>query len=45
MVKGLPDLKIVEDKCVDCLSGKQHRDNIPKKASWRASTKLELVHT
>ncbi|PNX74679.1 copia-type polyprotein, partial [Trifolium pratense] len=45
MVKGLPELKDIEDKCGDCLSGKQHRDSIPKKSTWRASTRLELVHT
>ncbi|CAJ2648156.1 unnamed protein product [Trifolium pratense] len=45
MVKGLPDLKDIEDKCNDCLVGKQHKDNIPKQAKWRASKKLELVHS
>jgi hypothetical protein len=45
MVKGLPNLKDIEDKCSDCLIGKQHRDNIPKQANWRASKKLELVHS
>ncbi|MCH79976.1 copia-type polyprotein [Trifolium medium] len=45
MVKGLPEVKDIENKCVDCLTGKQHRDNIPKKANWRASQKLELVHS
>ncbi|PNX74620.1 putative LRR receptor-like protein kinase, partial [Trifolium pratense] len=45
MVKGLPELKDNEEKCSDCLSGKQHRDNIPKQTNWRASQKLELVHS
>jgi hypothetical protein len=45
MVKGLPEVKDMEDKCVDCLTGKQHRDSIPKKANWRASHKLQLVHS
>ncbi|MCI40711.1 ubiquitin carboxyl-terminal hydrolase, partial [Trifolium medium] len=45
MVKGLPELKDIEDKCTDCLSGKQHRETIPKQANWRASQKLELVHS
>ncbi|MCI24971.1 ubiquitin carboxyl-terminal hydrolase, partial [Trifolium medium] len=44
MVKGLPTLKESEEKCTDCFIGKQHRDNIPKQANWRASKKLELVH-
>jgi hypothetical protein len=45
MVKGLPEVKDMEDKCVDCLTGKQHRDSVPKKANWRASHKLQLVHS
>jgi transposase InsO family protein len=45
MVKGLPELAEVEEKCVDCLTGKQSRDSIPNQANWRASTKLELVHS
>ncbi|GAU19660.1 hypothetical protein TSUD_185760 [Trifolium subterraneum] len=45
MVKGLPELKDMEGQCGDCLAGKQHRDSFPKKASWRASQKLELVHS
>jgi hypothetical protein len=27
------------------LVAKQHRDYIPKQANWRASAKLELVHS
>jgi transposase InsO family protein len=45
MVKGLPELAEIEENCVDCLTGKQSRDSIPKQAKWRASTKLELVHS
>jgi hypothetical protein len=45
MVKGLPDLEEIEDKCSDCLVGKQHRDAIPKQAMWRATMKLELIHS
>lgn len=45
MVKGLPELAEIEENCVDCLTGKQSRDSIPKQANWRASTKLELVHS
>jgi hypothetical protein len=45
MVKGLPVLKEMEDKCTDCLSGKQHRESIPKQANWRANQKLELIHS
>jgi hypothetical protein len=45
MVKGLTELQQIEEKCVSCLAGKQHRDSIPKQENWRASAKLELVHT
>jgi hypothetical protein len=45
MVKGLPDLEEIEEKCADCLTGKQHRNPIPKQTNWRASSKLELVHS
>ncbi|MCH81754.1 retrovirus-related pol polyprotein from transposon tnt 1-94, partial [Trifolium medium] len=45
MVKGLPPLEEIDEKCVDCLTGKQHREAIPKQAMWRASEKLELVHS
>ncbi|GAU36022.1 hypothetical protein TSUD_211600 [Trifolium subterraneum] len=44
MVKGLPPLEELNEHCVDCLTGKQHRDAIPKQAVWRAKLKLELVH-
>lgn len=27
-----------------CLKGKQHRDPIPKRSTWRASQRLELIH-
>ncbi|MCI41667.1 ubiquitin carboxyl-terminal hydrolase, partial [Trifolium medium] len=43
MVKGLPILEELDENCVDCLTGKQHRDVIPKQAMWRAS--LKLVHS
>jgi hypothetical protein len=45
MVKGLPELENVDENYVDCLTGKQHRDAIPKQAMWRAYEKLELVHS
>jgi hypothetical protein len=45
MVKGLPEFQESEEKCVSCLVAKQHRDYIPKQANWRASAKLELVHS
>jgi hypothetical protein len=45
MVKGLPELKSSQDVCADCLTGKQHRDTFPKQTTWRASAKLELIHS
>jgi hypothetical protein len=45
MVKGLPEIKEIEGKCTDCLSGKQSREAIPRQANWRACQKLELVHS
>ena len=44
MVRGLPQLSTSNVTCTDCLKGKQHRDPIPKKSTWRASQKLELIH-
>ena len=44
MVRGLPDLKEVTDTCSDCMMGKEHREAIQKKAKWRATMKLELIH-
>lgn len=44
MVRGLPYFAESNTVCADCLKGKQHRDSIPKRSTWRASEKLELVH-
>ncbi|GAU27929.1 hypothetical protein TSUD_160240 [Trifolium subterraneum] len=44
MVKGLPALRELNEKCTDCLMGKQHREVIPKQAKWRATAKLQLIH-
>ncbi|CAA7027704.1 unnamed protein product [Microthlaspi erraticum] len=47
MVNGLPQLSHNGDGglCDICMRGKQNRENIPKKSSWRASRALQLVHT
>ncbi|KAI5410842.1 hypothetical protein KIW84_056110 [Lathyrus oleraceus] len=45
MVCGLPQLSISIVTCVDCINGKQHRDSIPRKINWRATQKLELIHS
>ncbi|KAK9931773.1 hypothetical protein M0R45_019037 [Rubus argutus] len=44
MVHGLPKLPASDIVCADCLKGKQHRESLPKRSTWRASEKLELVH-
>jgi transposase InsO family protein len=44
-VRDLPELREIESKCQDCFLGKQHRETIPKIAQWRASEKLELIHS
>lgn len=44
MVRGLPQLTPSYMTCNDCISGKQHRDSFPKRSTWRATQKLELVH-
>ncbi|MCI83720.1 ubiquitin carboxyl-terminal hydrolase, partial [Trifolium medium] len=35
----------MEEKCTDCVTGKQHRQAIPKQAKWRATAKLQLIHS
>ncbi|GAU50271.1 hypothetical protein TSUD_131240 [Trifolium subterraneum] len=45
MVKGLPALEEMDEKCTDCLFGKQQGEAIPKQAKWRATTKLQLIHS
>nr|DAD39485.1 TPA_asm: hypothetical protein HUJ06_013808 [Nelumbo nucifera] len=44
MVNGLPQFEASKIVCTDCMVGKQHRDPIPKKNTWRASSKLQLIH-
>ncbi|PNY02870.1 copia-type polyprotein [Trifolium pratense] len=45
MVKGLPTLQETYEVCSDYATGKQSRDTIPKSTNWRASEKLQLVHS
>lgn len=45
MVHGSPQMKILDEVCVDCLKGKKHRETIPKRSTWRATQRLELIHT
>jgi hypothetical protein len=44
MVRGLPSFSESGIVCTNCLKGKQHRDVISRRSTWRASEKLELVH-
>ncbi|TXG51085.1 hypothetical protein EZV62_023609 [Acer yangbiense] len=44
MVHGIPKLEASTTVCTDCMIGKQHRDPIPKRSTWRASQKLQLIH-
>ncbi|GAU39416.1 hypothetical protein TSUD_323640 [Trifolium subterraneum] len=45
MVKGLPMVKDNQTVCSDCVVSKQHRDTFPKSTTWRATSKLELIHS
>ena len=45
MVKGLPILEEIDGKCSNCVIGKQRRNATPKVASWRATKKMELIHS
>ena len=44
MVNGLPQFEASKTVCIDCMVGTQHRNPIPKKSTWRASSKLQLIH-
>lgn len=45
MVRDLPEIKTPSKLCRDCVVGKQHRESIPKKSMWRATHRLQLVHS
>lgn len=45
MVEGLPQIEKIDGVCEVCAKGKQHRDTFPKHANWRATEKLQLIHT
>lgn len=45
MVRGLPTFDVQNLTCTDCMVGKQSRNAIPKKSTWRAKEVLELVHS
>ncbi|KAG7561531.1 Zinc finger CCHC-type superfamily [Arabidopsis thaliana x Arabidopsis arenosa] len=45
MVIGLPQIEKDDSVCEVCTKGKQHRETFPKQANWRATEKLQLIHT
>jgi hypothetical protein len=45
MVTGLPLVSCRDGVCVSCVLNKHHQDNFDKRASWHASTPLQLVHS
>lgn len=45
MVVGLPDIGDVKVTCEACVKGKNHRVSFPKQSKWRATKKLELIHS
>ncbi|GJZ60537.1 putative RNA-directed DNA polymerase [Tanacetum coccineum] len=45
LVKGLPTITAELGTCSDCLVGKQSRESFPKTSSWRATQRLQLVHS
>ena len=45
MLQGLPELEEKSPGCAACQYGKQMRLPFPKGKSWRATSKLQLVHT
>ncbi|KAL4347404.1 hypothetical protein GQ457_17G002840 [Hibiscus cannabinus] len=45
MVRDFPSISLSNDLCEPCKLGKQHRLPFPKEKVWRASEKLQVVHT
>ena len=45
MVEGLPMVSCKDGVCSGCVLGKHHRESFEKRASWHASTPLQLVHS
>ena len=44
MVTGLQMVSCRDGVCSGCVLGKHHQDSFEKRASWHASTPLQLVH-
>jgi transposase InsO family protein len=45
MVIDIPLVSCIDGVSVGCILGKHHRDNFEKRASWHASSPLQLVHS
>ena len=45
LVKDLPNIQVCSEVCEGCQLGKQHRLPFPSSATWRATEKLQLVHS
>ena len=45
MVVGLPEIGEVKTTCEACVRGKHHRVPFPKQSKWRATEKLQLIHS
>lgn len=45
LTKDLTKISLSKEVCESCQMGKVHRKAFPKNATWRATEKLELVHT
>jgi len=44
MVIHLPPISCRDGFCAGCVLDKHHRDSFDKRASWHASTPLQLIH-
>jgi len=45
MVVGLPEIGDVKSTCEACVKGKHHRVPFPKQSQWRATERLQLIHS
>ena len=45
MVTGIPLVSCIDGVCAGCVLDKHHRDNFDKRASWHASSPLQLAHS
>lgn len=45
IVVGLPAIGKATVTCESCMKGKQHRISFPKHSNWKATEKLQLIHS